>query len=63
MNVPKPSFDAYAFSKQPDYHECDARLIRESPGTPKHVNVYGYLYDIDTQELLLVVEEKPAVAR
>lgn len=36
----------------------DVRSIRNSRGTPKHVNVYGYLYDIQTQELHLV-EENP----
>jgi len=35
----------------------DTRLMRESKGTPKHVNIYGYLYDIDTTELSLVVED------
>lgn len=29
----------------------DTRLLREAKGTPRHVNVYGYLYDIDTDEL------------
>ena len=36
----------------------DTRLVRESPGTPKHVNIYGYVYDIDTSELSLVVEDR-----
>ncbi len=36
----------------------DTRLMRESKGTPQHVNIYGYLYDIDTTELSLVVEDK-----
>jgi len=36
----------------------DTRLMRESKGTPKHVNIYGYLYNIDTKELSLVVEDK-----
>jgi carbonic anhydrase len=39
----------------------DTRLIRQSAGTPKHVNVYGYVYDIDTYELSLVVEDKSKV--
>jgi carbonic anhydrase len=34
----------------------DVRSIRNSRGTPKHVNVYGYLYDIQTGELHLVEE-------
>ena len=38
--------------------EHDTRLMRESKGTPPHANIYGYLYDIDTDELSLVVEDK-----
>jgi carbonic anhydrase len=34
----------------------DTRLLRESKGTPKHVNIYGYLFDIDTESLTLIVE-------
>ena len=37
----------------------DVRSVRTSRGTPRHVNVFGYLYDIETGQLLLV-EEKPA---
>src|SRR5262245_14368464 len=36
----------------------DTRLVRESKGTPRQVNVYGYLYNIDTDKLSLVVEDK-----
>ena len=36
----------------------DVRLVRESRGTPQHVNIYGYVYDINTDELSLVVEDK-----
>ena len=36
----------------------DTRLVRESRGTPKHANVYGYVYDINTEELTLVVEDR-----
>ena len=35
----------------------DTRLLRESKGTPRHVNIYGYLYNIDTDELSRVVED------
>ena len=42
--------------------EHDTRLIRESPGTPKHVNVYGYFYDIDTERLTKVVDDRAAAA-
>ena len=40
----------------------DTCLMRESKGTPKHANIYGYLYDIDTDELSLVVEDKGPTA-
>ncbi len=40
----------------------DTRLVRESKGTPQHVNIYGYVYNIDTDELSLVVEERGATA-
>jgi carbonic anhydrase len=33
----------------------DTRVIRESLGTPRHVNVYGYFYDIDTEQLTRVI--------
>jgi len=36
----------------------DVSLLRQSKGTPKHVNIYGYVYNIDTDELSLVVENK-----
>src|SRR5262252_2894638 len=35
----------------------DVQLVRKSNGTPKHVNIYGYVYDINTDELSLVVED------
>ena len=38
----------------------DTRLVRESKGTPKNVNIYGYLFDIDTEALTLVVEDRRA---
>ena len=40
----------------------DTRLVRESKGTPQHIDIYGYLYDIDTNELSLVVEDKGLTA-
>ncbi len=36
----------------------DTRLMRESKGTPRHVNIYGYVYDTDTRDLSLVVEDQ-----
>ncbi len=41
----------------------DTRLIRESPVTPEHVNVFGYFYDIDTEQLTKVVDDPAAVKR
>ena len=38
----------------------DTRLVRESHGTPKDVNIYGYLFNIDTDALSLVVEDRAA---
>lgn len=35
----------------------DVQLIRNSRGTPKHVNIYGYVYDIDTHKLTKVIED------
>lgn len=36
----------------------DTRLVRESKGTPKHVNIYGYLFNIDTETLTLIVADR-----
>lgn len=36
----------------------DTALVRSHPGTPKHVNIFGYFYDIDTGELTVVVADK-----
>lgn len=41
----------------------DVHLVRESKGTPSHVNIYGYVYDIDTETLTLVVEDKENARR
>ena len=40
----------------------DAALIRASDGTPKHVDIYGFFYDIDTGALTEVVRDKAKVA-
>ena len=37
--------------------KSDVRLLREWRGTPKNVNIYGYLFNIDTEELTLIVED------
>lgn len=36
----------------------DTQLLRESKGTPKAVNIYGYLFNIDTETLSLIVEDR-----
>lgn len=38
----------------------DVSLIRNSPGTPKHIEIYGLFYDIDSGELTEVVRDVPA---
>jgi carbonic anhydrase len=35
----------------------DVRLLRESKGTPRNVNIYGYLFNIDTEALTLIAED------
>jgi carbonic anhydrase len=35
----------------------DVQLLRRSKGTPKNVNIYGYLFNIDTEALTLIVED------
>ena len=41
----------------------DVRLMRISAGTPRRASIYGYMYDIDAEELSLVVEDRTAPAR
>jgi carbonic anhydrase len=41
----------------------DVRLVRECAGTPRHVRIYGYLYDIDCGTLTRVVEDRRVAAR
>ena len=40
----------------------DARLVRESKGTPRTVNIYGYVFNIDTEALTLVVDDSVPAA-
>jgi carbonic anhydrase len=40
----------------------DTRLIRVHAGTPKHVNIFGYFYNIDTGVLTEVVRDRAEVA-
>jgi carbonic anhydrase len=41
----------------------DVRLVRESAGTPRHVRIHGYVYDIDRGTLTRVVEDRCVAAR
>lgn len=36
----------------------DVALIRANPGTPRHADVFGYFYDIDTGALTLVASDR-----
>ena len=36
----------------------DVKELRNSPGTPGHVDIYGYMFDIDTGVLTRVVADK-----
>ncbi|MFD8818248.1 carbonic anhydrase [Streptomyces sp. NPDC059627] len=47
------------FEKSLNY---DVNLIRNSPGTPKHIEIYGLFYDIDSGELTEIVRDVPAEA-
>lgn len=40
----------------------DVNLLRDAPGTPSSVNLYGFFYDIDQERLTKVVEDR-GVAR
>lgn len=40
----------------------DTALIRTNPGTPKHANIFGYFYNIDTGELTEVVRDRAKAA-
>lgn len=41
----------------------DVRLMRRSPGTPRSASIYGYLFDIDSEELILIAEDSGAAGR
>ena len=36
----------------------DMQLLRKSPGVPKAVNIYGYVYNTDTDQMTLVREDR-----
>lgn len=39
----------------------DTRLLRDSPGTPPHVDIFGFMFDIDTGGLTQVIEDRAKV--
>ena len=41
----------------------DTCILRESKGTPKNVNIFGYLFNVDTEALTLIVEDRAAPRR
>lgn len=41
----------------------DAALIRSHGGTPKHANIFGYFYDIDSGALTEVVQDRAEAAQ
>jgi len=41
--------------------EYDVALVRASAGTPKHANIYGYVYDLDRRELTRVCQDESDV--
>ena len=41
----------------------DVLLMRASPGVPRHASIYGCLYDVDTELLSLVIEDRGAAIR
>jgi len=45
------------FQESLDY---DIRLLRESPAVPKHINLYGFFYEISSGKLTEVVRDIPA---
>ncbi len=57
MNLSMQNFDDYVFSKQPGYHEATVRREFAKSVRLRTVVIYGYVYNIDTRELSLVVED------
>jgi carbonic anhydrase len=43
--------------------EHDVALVRASAGTPKHANIYGYVYDIDRLELTRICQDESDVGQ
>ena len=48
----------------PDFEKSlqyDLELLRSSPAVPKHVNLYGFFYEINSGKLTEVVQDVPAL--
>jgi carbonic anhydrase len=43
--------------------EHDVALVRASAGTPKHANIYGYVYDIDRLKLTRICQDESELER
>lgn len=50
--------ESLAISDYVDSLRHDTQLVRRSPGTPRHVNVHGYVFDIDDGRLTRVFEDR-----
>jgi hypothetical protein len=52
---------AFRFASSRTYAAThDVKLVRASKGIPKAVNIFGYLFNIETDEFTLVVEDRQA---
>jgi len=48
----------------PDFEKSlkyDLELLRSSPAVPKHVNLYGFFYEINSRKLTEVLRDIPAL--
>ncbi|MBY6069329.1 hypothetical protein KUW17_21475 [Leisingera aquaemixtae] len=52
--------ESICISDYTDSLEHDVQLMRGSAGTPKHANIYGYMYDIDKEKLVKVTQSLAA---
>jgi pimeloyl-ACP methyl ester carboxylesterase/carbonic anhydrase len=49
----------------PDFNTSlgdDIKLLRESPGVPRNVTIYGYVYNTDTDQMTLMREDRATAA-
>lgn len=38
----------------------DVKLLRDSPAVPKHVNLYGFFYEMNRGELIEIARDIPS---